>query len=153
MQMEFSAIVRHYARQRKRVEELRLQFQEARKLFELETEELLNQVREEEKIEEELENQIDQMAQLEYQQTQQKSFYGGIGIRVSERPTYVQEAAFAWCEKNFPLALQHTLNAKAFEKMAKDQKGALQSLVQWKEEVTVTFPKVLKLEADDGQIL
>ena len=88
----------------------------------------------------EAEGEVRKIAVDEYDKTEQKKLYGGVGIRVTYKPTYEPKTAFEW-------ALDHKLflllDKKGFEKMCKTTPP---EFVSFDEIVTATLPKEIKIE-------
>lgn len=83
---------------------------------------------------------IAEEAKVEYEETKEKKLLGGIGIRVTTNLNYENEEALKWAtEHQLCLSLDRT----AFNKIAKTQDI---DFVKKEENITVTFPKEIKVE-------
>lgn len=74
----------------------------------------------------EIEDNVRQLALDAYQRTQEKQVAPGIGIRVYRKVCYNEMEMVDWCKENAPIFVRESVDGKAISKMADDlaQKGA-----------------------------
>jgi len=91
-----------------------------------------------------VESEVRDHAIVIYHLSGEKKLAGGVGIRVMEKIEYAPEEALGWA-KEHKMALQ--LDKKAFERIAKAQKGEL-NFVKFTEEAIATLPAKITLEKE-----
>lgn len=89
----------------------------------------------------ELKKQISDESIIKFKETGEKKLEFGLGIRVSTKIHYYEDAAIRWAKENMPIAVKQVIDKKQFETFAK---GNELDFVDKIENVTVTFPKELK---------
>lgn len=88
-----------------------------------------------------LKKQISDESITKFKETGEKKLEFGLGIRVSNKLNYSEDAAIRWAKLNMPIAVKEVIDKKQFETFAK---GNELEFVDKIESVLVTFPKELK---------
>lgn len=87
-----------------------------------------------------LKKEISKEVLVKFEETKEKKYYGGIGVKEYKTLTYDSVKALTWAkEKDICL----TLDKKSFEKIAESQ---LLDFVDVSTDPKVTYPKVIKIE-------
>lgn len=110
--------------------------------FEMDNAVLIGSIKEKDEEENILKSELKIQALCEFRDTQNKKLLGGIGIRVGTKLQYEEKDAIVWATENMPVAIKSIIDKKMFEGFAK---GAELDFVEKEENVSVTFPKEIKL--------
>lgn len=125
---------------------LKNELAEKRKAFDIENEELYNQLELAGVSLEDIKSNVRLEALAEFGESNNKKLLGGIGIRVRSVLEYDESLALTWAKLH---SVAVVLDKKAFENIAKESKDVELGFVSQKEVPTVTFPKEILLEEDN----
>ena len=110
--------------------------------FNEENKDLIFQIVEIEKKQEEFNEKVRVEAIEEFEKTGEKKLLGGIGIRILSKLIYTEHEAMLWSRTNMSVAIKEVLDKKQFENYAKANNL---DFVKKEEKVSVTFPKEITI--------
>lgn len=123
-------------------EVLREKYLKVQAAFEETNKELINSVKDNKILIDLTEAEIRETAVDEYMRTNEKSLFGGVGIRVGTRLEYKEEDAFQW-GINHAMALK--LDKKAFEKIVLTGSAQDIDFVKKHSQITATIPTKIEV--------
>lgn len=124
------------------LEELKGMLTKRQNEFETENKALIESIDQYENSCSEVKDWIRNEATQEFKDTGEKKLLGGVGIRVSTKLDYIEDEAMSWAKLHMSVAVKEILDKKQFEAFAKTNDL---DFVKKEEQVSVTFPKEIKL--------